>query len=161
MLFFKLLACALGAISSPWDASEIANFDSNSSSSLSKSSLAYEYFRAGLKRLGDLWAHSSLLSAQCFFLTGLFHMYVQEPVAGWRAFNSASITCRAYTSKRIARKARHHSKPESQSNCSMEQRLFWSSFKAERYVTRTNITNPLPIYTPPFSKRKSPAKQFH
>ncbi|KAJ5715703.1 uncharacterized protein N7483_012884 [Penicillium malachiteum] len=129
-----LLACALGAISSPWDTSVMASFDDKPPSSPDRSPLAQKYFQAATKRLGALWANYSLISAQCFFLTGLFHMFMQEPVAGWRAFNSASITCRAYASKRIAQMARRSQEGKSQINRSMEQRLFWSSFKAEREI---------------------------
>lgn len=91
--------------------------------------MAQEYFAAGQKRLGPLCTRSSLTSAQCLFMAGTYFMFVLRPVAGWRLLNAASIACRTYISKRIARESfglRHDG------SRSMEQRLYWSCFKAER-----------------------------
>lgn len=57
-------------------------------------------------------------------------MYTQQPVAGWRLLNAASIACRTYITKRMARESMGLQGPDSRS---MEQRLYWSCFKAERY----------------------------
>lgn len=81
------------------------------------------------KRFGNLWAHSSLIAAQCLFMAGMFFMYTQKPVAGWRAFNSASVACRSYISKRMAHK--NKALPTRDTH-SMEQRLCWSCIKSER-----------------------------
>lgn len=124
----QFLTCALGAISSPWTVSEYGIFCQKIIYP-ERILIAHEYFFAALKRLGHLMAHSSLIAAQCLFLTGCFYMYIHKPVAGWRLFNSASIACRGCISKRIARRSNTGRGPWSRSE---EQRLFWSSFKAER-----------------------------
>ncbi|KAH8665650.1 hypothetical protein BGZ61DRAFT_538614 [Ilyonectria robusta] len=125
-----LLACALGSISSPWDISDLENYD-RPKPSLERYSMARDYFSAGQKRLGALCTQSSLTAAQCMFMAGTFLLYLQKPVAGWRLLNMASTTCRAYISKRIARETRGERPRHSRS---MEQRLCWSCFKAEREV---------------------------
>ncbi|KAH6716073.1 hypothetical protein BKA61DRAFT_733873 [Leptodontidium sp. MPI-SDFR-AT-0119] len=125
-----LLACAIGAILDPWDISNLTNF-SHPKTSVERHAIGQDYFNAAQKRIGNLWSHCSLISAQCLFLTGVFLVYTHEPVAAWRAFNSASVTCRAYISKMIARRNKGLPLPASYS---MEQRLCWSSIKSEREI---------------------------
>lgn len=125
-----LLACAIGAILDPWDISNLTNF-SHPKTSPERHAIGQDYFNAAQKRIGNLWSHCSLISAQCLFLTGVFLVYTHEPVAAWRAFNSASVTCRAYISKMIARRNKGLPLPASYS---MEQRLCWSSIKSEREI---------------------------
>ncbi|PVH72061.1 hypothetical protein DL98DRAFT_577054 [Cadophora sp. DSE1049] len=125
-----LLACAIGAISDPWDISNLTDF-SRPKTSTERHAISQDYFEAAQKRIGNLWSHCSLLSAQCLFMTGVFLVYKHEPVAGWRAFNSASVACRSYISKRIARRNKGIQLPGSYS---MEQRLCWSSIKSEREI---------------------------
>ncbi|CAG9942740.1 unnamed protein product [Clonostachys rosea f. rosea IK726] len=125
-----LLACALGAISCPWDVADLENYD-RIKPSRERLSLANEYFSAGQKRLGALLTQSSIIAVQCIFMAGLFLMHQQKPVAGWRLLNVASIACRTYISKRMARESRNGQASRSRS---MEQRLCWSCFKTEREV---------------------------
>ncbi|PVH72291.1 hypothetical protein DL98DRAFT_596140 [Cadophora sp. DSE1049] len=125
-----LLACAIGAILDPWNISNLTDF-SHPKTSAERHALGRDYFDAAQKRIGNLWCHCSLISAQCLFLTGVFLVYTHEPVAAWRAFNSASVTCRAYISKMIARRNKGLPLPASYS---MEQRLCWSSIKSEREI---------------------------
>lgn len=124
----QLLACALGAISCPWDVADLENYD-RIKPSRERLSLANEYFSAGQKRLGALLTQSSIIAVQCIFMAGLFLMHQQKPVAGWRLLNVASIACRTYISKRMARESRNGQASRSRS---MEQRLCWSCFKTER-----------------------------
>jgi hypothetical protein len=124
----QLLACALGAISSPWDKDGIYDYAA-SKPSPERLTMAQEYFLAGQKRLGPLYASSSLEAAHCLFMAGMYYMYVLQPLCGWRLLNSASIACRAYISRKIGREDMRlqHGSPRS-----MESRLYWSSFMAER-----------------------------
>ncbi|KAF5627224.1 uncharacterized protein FTJAE_9309 [Fusarium tjaetaba] len=87
-----LLACALGAISSPWDSDTIYDYTTREPSA-ERFAVAQEYFLAAQKRLGPLYASSSLEAARCLFMAGMYY---------------------------ISR--------------SMESRLYWSSFMAEREV---------------------------
>ncbi|KAI9172731.1 hypothetical protein HJFPF1_02244 [Paramyrothecium foliicola] len=125
-----LLACALGAISGPWNTDDLTDY-ARRKPSANKYALAREYFAAGQKRLGPLFTRSSLIAGQCLFMAGTYYMYVQKPVSGWRLFNAASITCRTYISKRLARESIEMRPLNSRS---IEQRLCWSCFKAEREV---------------------------
>ncbi|KAH6689492.1 hypothetical protein F5X68DRAFT_260171 [Plectosphaerella plurivora] len=126
-----LLACALGAIASPWtprDSDEINKNDSTGPHH-ERSATSQQYFTAGQKRLGLVCTQSSLTAAQCLFMAGTYFMYTQQPVAGWRLLNTASIACRTYITKRMARESMGLQGADSRS---MEQRLYWSCFKAER-----------------------------
>ncbi|CZT00485.1 uncharacterized protein RCO7_02976 [Rhynchosporium graminicola] len=125
-----LLACALGAVSCPWNAIDLQNF-SHAILSPQRSAIGREYFCAAQKRLGALWSRSSLVSTQCLFMTGIYFMYTQQPVSGWRAFNSATIACRSHISKRIAGQNKAVIRPDTRN---LEQRLGWSCIKSEREV---------------------------
>ncbi|KFA51608.1 hypothetical protein S40293_03937 [Stachybotrys chartarum IBT 40293] len=125
-----LLACALGAISCPWNIEEDNDFATRRPSS-ALCLVAREYFEAAQKRLGPLYTSPSLIAVQCIYMAGTFFMYLQRPLAGWRMLNTASIACRAYISKKVAKESmglRHVS------SRSLEQRLYWSCFNAEREV---------------------------
>jgi hypothetical protein len=122
------LACALGAISNPWNSRNLYDYAGRESSS-KRHSMAKEYFLAGQKRLGPLYASSSLEAAHCLFLAGTYLMYVVQPIAGWRLLNAASIACRAYISKKTAREDMRLRQGSSRS---METRLYWSCFMSER-----------------------------
>ncbi|KAL3496924.1 hypothetical protein BJX62DRAFT_232120 [Aspergillus germanicus] len=126
-----LLACALGAISCPWNSSTLHEYSTRLPSP-DRYALAQAYLHAAQKRLGILSTQPTLIAAQCLFLAGTFQMYAQKPLAGWRLLNAASIACRAYISKRVARAAVTGRRDEHLD--SAEHSLFWSCFKAEREV---------------------------
>jgi hypothetical protein len=124
-----LLACALGAISFPWNSSTLHEYTTRLPSP-DQYALVQAYLHAAQKRLGILSTQPTLIVAQFLFLAGTFHMYAQKPLAGWRLLNAASIACRAYISKRVARAAVTGRRDEHLD--SAEHSLFWSCFKAER-----------------------------
>ncbi|KAH8172224.1 hypothetical protein LIA77_08992 [Sarocladium implicatum] len=125
-----LLACALGAVSSPWYGTTAADYAVRKPSP-DRLAVAKEYFTAGQKRLGALHSSASMEAAHCLFIAGLYHMCMLQPVAGWRLLNAASIAFRAYISKE---RAREQVGARRNSSRSMESRLYWSCFMAEREV---------------------------
>ncbi|KAF4428936.1 hypothetical protein FACUT_9199 [Fusarium acutatum] len=95
-----------------------------------------EYFDAGLKRLGFIMGHASIVGAQCFFLAAGYYVTTFNPLASWRCLNNASIMCKDILTKSIegtsviqAALGTTNKKPDN-----AHRKLFWSCLKTEREV---------------------------
>ncbi|KAG5795628.1 hypothetical protein H9Q69_005307 [Fusarium xylarioides] len=93
-----------------------------------------EYFDAGLKRLGFLMGHASIVGAQCFFLAAGYYITTFNPLASWRCLNNASIMCKDVLTKSLGGSAviqatlgNTNKKPDN-----AHRKLFWSCLKTER-----------------------------
>ncbi|KAK1147069.1 Zcf27p [Aspergillus melleus] len=88
--------------------------------------LAGTLFSAALKRLGLALAHTSILSAQCFFLAGVFLMSALRPFDAWRMFVQALTTCK------VVKRTMAHDVDETV----VLDRLIWAAWKSERELKR-------------------------
>ncbi|KAF5593503.1 uncharacterized protein FSUBG_9805 [Fusarium subglutinans] len=97
---------------------------------------SHEYFDAGLKRLGFVMGHASIVGAQCFFLAAVYYVTTFNPLASWRCLNNASVKCKDVLAKTFGGPAvtqaafgRTKKKPDN-----AHRKLFWSCLKTEREV---------------------------
>jgi hypothetical protein len=113
------LICALGAIADPWSAPK--NQDDAGDLALASS-----YFLAAQKRLGFAMAQPSNLSIQCLCLTGIYYMYILEPLPAYNMFHAAGTIFQIHLSTKAA-----WSTEDPRSTPHIIQRLFWTCFKSE------------------------------
>ncbi|KAH7189993.1 hypothetical protein BKA60DRAFT_233052 [Fusarium oxysporum] len=130
-----LMACALGSICTPYDHSKLEEY-SEASIDPEQYLRSREYFDAGLKRLGFIMGHASIVGAQCFFLTAGYYVTTFKPLASWRCLNNASIMCKDVLTKSLGGSAMIQAalgntkkKPDN-----AHRKLFWSCLKTEREV---------------------------
>lgn len=121
----QLLACALGGICTPYDYSLLEEY-SKPSIDTEQYLRSREYFDAGLKRLGFLMGHASIVGAQCFFLTAGYYVTTFRPLASWRCLNNASLMCKHVLMKTLGESADRM--PDNS-----HRKLFWSCLKTERF----------------------------
>lgn len=86
------------------------------------------------------------MACQCHFLAGVYLLFSLRPVQAWQAFFHASSTLTVYLKSRaavqdIASANNNDSEMIGDEYCSdselrscLEQRLYWSCIKAERFV---------------------------
>ncbi|KAF4967059.1 hypothetical protein FSARC_5350 [Fusarium sarcochroum] len=129
-----LIACALGAIASPFihmktraDAGILQDPD-NSLSNTPGYSTAELYYTSSRKRMGLLT--NTLLATECFFLAGVYEMYSLRPLQASISFNRACVAFQTLT----------HMKPkayniENQSAEARASRLYWSCLKSEHEMS--------------------------
>ncbi|EKG10306.1 hypothetical protein MPH_12586 [Macrophomina phaseolina MS6] len=107
-----LVACGLGVLSSPFGTTRVAASDGTSLSETEDYTTAETYYNESRKRTGLL--SISLLSAQCFFLSGVYEMYSMRPLQAWAyRFGTADPTT-----------------PKPSSTVSLEHRMYWSCLKS-------------------------------
>ncbi|KAG7422380.1 hypothetical protein Forpe1208_v001935 [Fusarium oxysporum f. sp. rapae] len=130
-----LMACALGSICTPYDHSKLEEY-SKASIDTEQYLRSREYFDAGLKRLGFIMGHASIVGAQCFFLTAGYYVTTFKPLASWRCLNNASIMCKDVLTKSLGGSpmiqealGNMKKKPDN-----AHRKLFWSCLKTEREV---------------------------
>ncbi|KAI7763138.1 hypothetical protein LZL87_012175 [Fusarium oxysporum] len=130
-----LMACALGSICTPYDHSKLEEY-SKASIDTEQYLRSREYFDAGLKRLGFIMGHASIVGAQCFFLTAGYYVTTFKPLASWRCLNNASIMCKDVLTKSLGgspmiQEALGNTKKKPDN---AHRKLFWSCLKTEREV---------------------------
>lgn len=124
-----LIICALGKIATPLDASSHLRADSTPYVE------AQTLFQAAQKRIGTLMARSDLISAQCFFLSGVFLMSIFRPFEAWRYFSQALATCQTLP---FLQRAQHLSVSDGMESSRPElgetrqEAVYWSAWKSER-----------------------------
>ncbi|KAM5363034.1 hypothetical protein ACJZ2D_012219 [Fusarium nematophilum] len=130
-----LMACALGGICTPYEHSLLEEY-SKPSIDTEQYLRSREYFHAGLKRLGFIMGHASIVGAQCFFLTAGYYVTTFKPLASWRCLNNASLMCKDVLMKTLGESAmvqaalgNANKKPDNS-----HRKLFWSCLKTEREV---------------------------
>jgi hypothetical protein len=118
-----LICCALGCLSIPWQPErpgqnllgDSTYYDSD------KKRRAKGYFIEARKRLG-LLPRLSIPTCLCYFLSGVYRMYILQPLEAWHEFYEASSIFKLY----LEVSSKHRT-----SYSSLEQRLFWSCLKSE------------------------------
>ncbi|KAF2187911.1 hypothetical protein K469DRAFT_568400 [Zopfia rhizophila CBS 207.26] len=130
-----LVVCALASISSKFTPEPVTpNLVDGPSGLTSISdtqdySTAESYYVAAQKRIGLL--ENSILTTQCYFLSGVYEMYSLRPLKAWASFNRACITLQIYLR---GQPQRHFSGSKG-----VERRLYWSCLKSEWRVKCRNI----------------------
>lgn len=122
-----MLACALASVAAPYHPTEGGHARQ---ASLEDTQAAEAYFGAAQRRIGLL--PPSLVAVQCHYLAGLYAKFAVRPMQAWSLMQAASAQLQALLyAKGLAvtqdtddtLRARH-----------IEQRLYWSCVKAERYT---------------------------
>ncbi|KAG8406942.1 C6 zinc finger [Metarhizium acridum] len=105
------------------------------------------YQQYALRRIGILGG--SLTACQCHFLNGIYLLYTFRPVQAWQAFFHASSLYTVYLKSRAAAQqigAGHYHDDflvgderfsSEELRCGLEQRLYWSCIKSEKFVENT------------------------
>ncbi|PVH72481.1 hypothetical protein DL98DRAFT_470364 [Cadophora sp. DSE1049] len=124
-----LLACALGAIAIPFEASFTQiTFDPHMFRQLERNHApqnfekADTYYLLARRRIGLL--SQSIVASQCHFLSGVFLMFALKPVQAFHEFHHASLIFQVYLKC-------NRSSPKSPQTQRLEQRMYWSCFKSE------------------------------
>ncbi|KAK9236405.1 hypothetical protein V1525DRAFT_217083 [Lipomyces kononenkoae] len=124
-----LLACALGCVGGPLfsgqDPAQGVTPSVSHSPQMASFHHAEIYYQAAIKRLGLL--SNGLLSAQCWFFSGVYQMYRLRPFKSWTYFSHASSLLHLHikaTSLRHGGLEKVELKPE-------EVSLFWTCWKSE------------------------------
>ncbi|GME39074.1 Sugar/inositol transporter [Neofusicoccum parvum] len=122
-----LVACALGALSSPFKPTLfLTSVSSTTSDSIQEAkdyTTAERYYNASRKRIGLLG--NSLIAAQCMFLSGVYEMYSLRPLQAWTSFSRAGDIIQIY---RMVKP--DPTTPKFPSVISLEHRLYWSCLKS-------------------------------
>ncbi|KAI6777350.1 hypothetical protein HG530_001295 [Fusarium avenaceum] len=127
-----LLICALGKIATPLDAS--FHMSSDSASYLE----AQDLFQAAQKRIGILMTRSDIISAQCFFLSGVFLMSTFRPFEAWRYFSQALATCQTlpFLQRAHSLSASNASDlPMPELGETQQEAVYWSAWKSQRELS--------------------------
>jgi len=124
-----LIICALGCIATPFGPSGVTKPAAHTDSQV--------FFEASQKRIGSLLLKHDLITAQCLFLSGVYMMYIFEPVYAWRFFLQALAICQNLPSIVEARRlgstpATPPASSELGNRYTQEQAVYWSSWKSER-----------------------------
>ncbi|KAK7215832.1 hypothetical protein V2G26_003835 [Clonostachys chloroleuca] len=124
-----LIICALGCIATPFGPSGVMRPTAHTDSQV--------LFEASQKRIGSLLVKNDLTTAQCLFLSGVYMMYMFEPVYSWRFFLQALAICQTLPSIVEARRlgstpATPPASHELGNRYTQEQAVYWSSWKSER-----------------------------
>ncbi|RGP77786.1 hypothetical protein FLONG3_4080 [Fusarium longipes] len=140
-----LLICALGKIATPLDATYHLKADSTQYQE------AQALFQTAQKRIGTLMARSDIISAQCFFLSGVFLMSTFRPFEAWRYFSQALATCQTLPFLQRAQFLSVSDGPElpiPELSETQQEAVYWSSWKSEREL-RGELS--LPDFSIPYS----------
>ncbi|CAI6096202.1 unnamed protein product [Clonostachys chloroleuca] len=146
-----LMACALGAVSKPFDRAlpnghsptheRAPRQTSNTSVGLHSQELQLgdSCFTLACRRLGSL--KYSLLGAQCHFFAGVYLMYTLRPLESWHYFYQASLFCQfdlrmthglSDTFAEVLGAPPPHTLDSAGRKARrLEQSLYWSCFKSE------------------------------
>lgn len=96
---------------------------------------AESYYIAAQKRLGLLGNH--IQDIQCCFFAAIFEKFSMRPLRAWFQIQQACNRLEA----RLRQRGERPGVPFQQTNPDdyhLEQRLFWSCFRAERFVLRSS-----------------------
>jgi len=103
---------------------------------------------AAQKRMGILLCGGSVIDAQCFFLAGVYLMATLRPIEAWKLFVQALACCQGFS-------VNHYTYGACLENeWNLKQRIYWTCFKSELYVTPRTPWN-----SPPLPREKSPEKR--
>ncbi|CAF3565416.1 unnamed protein product [Fusarium graminearum] len=140
-----LIICALGKIATSLDATFHLRPDSTQYLE------AQALFQAAQKRIGTLMARSDIISAQCFFLSGVFLMSTFRPFEAWRYFSQALATCQTLPFLQNAQFLSASDGPEfprPELGETQQEAVYWSAWKSEREL-RGELS--LPDFSMPYA----------
>lgn len=123
---FQLLACALGCFASEYFPEGADAPDENSTRDDASYTRAETYYEAACKRIGYLG--TTLMDIQCLYLAGIYKKHTLRILEAWFLTEQACSRLHAYLLCQ-----RRPTGPYEQSDYRLEQRLYWSCVKAERY----------------------------
>ena len=140
--FIQLLACALGCIATQFPNDEEDNSFSATALELQEQDLreGHTYYNLARRRFGLL--EMGILASQCYFLAGVYEMYLMQPIPAWSHFQSATKTYHLYLQCQARRDpSSGEDLDKSSKSRSLEQRLYWSCYKSECEL-RAEIDSP-------------------
>lgn len=124
-----LLVCALGTIATPFLGCHHISRDSDAYR------VANSLFLAAKKRLGMLLGTSSLIEAQCMFLSGVYSMCTFQRLPAWRFFMQSLACCQTFESLKAFRQNYGEQLDEDgRDSATAEQAIYWSAWKSEREI---------------------------
>ncbi|KAI9038749.1 uncharacterized protein KD926_010484 [Aspergillus affinis] len=128
-----LLSCALGRVATRFVPAQVNETETQSTSLDAQAQDLRQgeaYYNLARRRFGILG--TGILSSQCYFLAGVYNMYIMRPLTAWSQFQSATKSYWLYLQCQ-AKKLPHQivGSTEASKRRSMEQRLYWSCYKAE------------------------------
>ncbi|KAK5044659.1 hypothetical protein LTR84_010551 [Exophiala bonariae] len=129
-----LIACALGAICTPYSHSTLEDYSSPSIDS-HRYLRSREYFDAGRRRLGLTMEHASITGVQCFFFAAGYYITTFNPFAAWRTMNAASVMCKnvmMISHEDSGGGSEFESSDSNEARDNSRRKLFWSCLKTER-----------------------------
>nr|RBQ99023.1 hypothetical protein FVER53263_03341 [Fusarium verticillioides] len=119
-----LIACALGCIAKPYDSMVTSPSDTLTASSVESQGeglkMASAYFELARQSLGML--DQSLLTAQCHFFAGVYHIFTLAPLRAWSQFEHAASTFYIYW--------KYLSREEAQPT-RLARSFYWSCLKSQ------------------------------
>lgn len=136
-----LIVCALGSISVAFGPTEIAFRSphdvrkSRHFTNASEYGVSLAYYTACKKRVGFL--DSSIMAIQCFFLIGVYEMYMLRPLQAWDSFHRACVAFRMHIAAESKMSATFDRPLRT-----LQNRLYWSCLKSEWYVLRNRQRSP-------------------
>jgi hypothetical protein len=157
-----LLVCALGSIATPFGASL------NTMPGTSAYHNAQSFFAAAQHRIGMALCADDTLAAQCLFLSGVYMMCTFHPVRAWRFFLQALATCQQFSFLHPSSEQQHRPASSSDKQASLsppaagrgassprytldtlQQAIYWSSWKSEREMRGGDVGHRLPDFSAP------------
>lgn len=121
------MACALAAYTLPWDdptsPTGQADLSLRIQSQSENRAEADAYFLAAKKRTG-LLGHA-IVDIQCLFLASMYEKYCLQPLQAWFHLREASSRLQAHL-------LGQRQQPVQPSGRHLEQRVFWSCWRAEK-----------------------------
>lgn len=125
----QLLVCAVSSISAPLDQER----EPGPSMNRERLAMAESYFQASQRRIGMLYHQTSLVVAQCSFLTGVYLMSTMQILPAWKCFVQAGTQCLVWLTSNGRMKGTNNRIPVedgSRANYA-EESLYWSCLKSE------------------------------
>ncbi|KAL2840406.1 hypothetical protein BJY01DRAFT_236758 [Aspergillus pseudoustus] len=125
-----LLACALGAIATPFD-HRTGTVQQPDPGIQSDPATAENFYQLACRRLGLL--DQSAIAAQCYLLSGIYLMYTMRPLQAQSRFFQASSIYAIYLKGQVAVQQQMglEDDPLQSINLRLEQCLYWTCFKSE------------------------------
>ncbi|KAL2787938.1 hypothetical protein BJX66DRAFT_340793 [Aspergillus keveii] len=140
-----LLIGALGAVATQYTDEESIKLDNPERAESLR--LGRCYFEAAQRRLGTVISSPGIISAQCLCLSGIYHMYIIEPISALHMFHTAG------TSIKLAQDT-------SDTTAESQHSVFWACLKSEReLLAELPIMNPALTEYPPYDHYPSPPAQ--
>ena len=121
-----LLVCAIGSLSSSFDALGSKQLDAQSTST------AQSYFAAAQRRISVISGNSGVLEAQCHFYSGVYLMTMLQPLHAWRSFVQALACCQEFTCANTAYNDHEMLTTAPRMGLPAEESVYWSCWKSER-----------------------------